>query len=91
MKMKKADVGVAIYIMAAIIMFIVPIPSWLLDILLAINISGCQYFHCVDGSVRYHVQQGSAGYVVLPHHAVVYNNFPNSTEHLLHQTDPAGR
>ena len=78
MKMRKADVGVAIYIMAAIIMFIVPIPAWLLDILLA-------------GSVRYHVQQGSAGYVVLPHHAVVYNNFPNSTEHLLHQTDPAGR
>ena len=39
MKMKKADVGVAIYIMAAIIMFIVPIPAWLLDILLAINIS----------------------------------------------------
>lgn len=26
MKMKKADVAVAIYIMAAIIMFIVPIP-----------------------------------------------------------------
>lgn len=39
MKMKKADVAVAIYIMAAIIMFIVPIPSCLLDILLAINIS----------------------------------------------------
>ena len=39
MKMKKADVGVAIYIMAAIIMFIVPIPAWLLDILLAVNIS----------------------------------------------------
>ena len=39
MKMKKADVAVAIYIMASIIMFIVPIPSWLLDILLAINIS----------------------------------------------------
>ena len=86
MKMRKADVGVAIYIMAAIIMFIVPIPAWLLDIF-----AGCQYFHCVDGSVRHHVQQGSAGYVVLSHHAVVYNNFPNSTEHLLHQTDPAGR
>ena len=81
MKMRKADVGVAIYIMAAIIMFIVPIPAWLLDILLAVNIS----------IVRHHVQQGSAGYVVLSHHAVVYNNFPNSTEHLLHQTDPAGR
>ena len=39
MKIKKADVGVALYIMEAIIMFIVPIPSWLLDILLAINIS----------------------------------------------------
>ena len=39
MKMRKADVGVAIYIMAAIIMFIVPIPAWLLDISLAVNIS----------------------------------------------------
>lgn len=39
MKMRKADVGVAIYIMAAIIMFIVPIPAWLLDILLAVNFS----------------------------------------------------
>ena len=39
MKLKKADIGVALYIMAAILMFIVSIPSWLLDILLAINIS----------------------------------------------------
>ncbi len=39
MKLKKADLGVALYIMAAIVMFIVPIPSWLLDILLAFNIS----------------------------------------------------
>ena len=46
MKMKKADVAVAIYIMAAIIMFIVPIPSWLLDILLAINISVRKYWIC---------------------------------------------
>ena len=37
--MKKADVGVALYVLAAFIMFIVPIPSWLLDIFLAINIS----------------------------------------------------
>ncbi len=34
-----ADVGVAIYILAAFIMFIVSIPSWLLDVLLALNIS----------------------------------------------------
>ena len=37
--LKKADLGVAAYVLAAFIMFIVPIPSWLLDILLAINIS----------------------------------------------------
>ncbi len=39
MKMKKADVGVALYLMAAIVMFIVPIPSFLLDVFLAFNIA----------------------------------------------------
>lgn len=34
-----ADVGVALYLMAAIVFFIVPIPSFLLDILLIFNIS----------------------------------------------------
>ena len=37
--MKKADVGVALYLLAAVIFFIVPIPSALLDVMLAINIS----------------------------------------------------
>lgn len=37
--MKKADAGVAMYLLAAIIFFIIPIPSLLLDIMLAINIS----------------------------------------------------
>ena len=37
--MKKADLGVAIYVLSAFVMFIVPIPSWLLDILLACNMS----------------------------------------------------
>ena len=37
--MKKADFGVAIYLLAAVIFFIVPIPSILLDVMLAINIS----------------------------------------------------
>ena len=37
--MKKADAGVALYLIAAIIFFIIPIPSFLLDIMLAINIS----------------------------------------------------
>ncbi|MCD7837007.1 MAG: flagellar biosynthesis protein FlhA [Lachnospiraceae bacterium] len=38
MKLKKEDLGVALYIAAAVIMFIVPIPSWLLDVLLCFNI-----------------------------------------------------
>lgn len=37
--MKKADIGVALYVLAAFVMLIVPIPSWLLDVLLALNIS----------------------------------------------------
>ena len=37
--MKKADLGVALYLLAAFIMLIVPIDSWLLDILLACNIA----------------------------------------------------
>lgn len=37
--MKKADVGVAAYIVAAFVMLIVPIPSRLLDVLLACNIA----------------------------------------------------
>ena len=37
--MKKADFGVALYLLAAVIFFIIPIPSILLDVMLAINIS----------------------------------------------------
>ena len=36
---KKTDLGVAAYLLAAIIFFIVPIPSILLDVMLALNIS----------------------------------------------------
>ncbi len=37
--MKRADAGIALYLLAAIIFFIIPIPSFLLDIMLALNIS----------------------------------------------------
>lgn len=37
--MKKADIGVALYLLSAIVMLIVPISSTLLDVLLAINMS----------------------------------------------------
>ncbi|NDO48823.1 flagellar biosynthesis protein FlhA [Lachnospiraceae bacterium MD335] len=37
--MKKADIGVALYLLCAIVMLIVPITSTILDVLLALNIS----------------------------------------------------
>ena len=37
--MKKADIGIALYLLTAIAMFIITIPSGLLDVFLAINIS----------------------------------------------------
>lgn len=37
--MKKADIGVAAYVLAAFIMMIIPIPSGLLDVLLACNLA----------------------------------------------------
>ena len=37
--MKKADIGVALYLLAAVIFLIVPINSTLLDVMLALNIS----------------------------------------------------
>ena len=39
MQMKKADIGVALYLLCAIIMLIVPITDTMLDVLLALNIS----------------------------------------------------
>ncbi len=39
MKVRGADVGVALYVLAAFVMFIVNIPSWLLDVLLGLNIA----------------------------------------------------
>ena len=37
--MKKADAGVALYLLAAVIFFIIPIPAILLDIMLAFNLA----------------------------------------------------
>lgn len=37
--MKKADLGVALYLLSAFVMLIVSIPSWLLDVCLALNMS----------------------------------------------------
>ena len=37
--LKKSDLGVGIYLLCAVIFFIVPIPSGLLDVMLAFNLS----------------------------------------------------
>lgn len=37
--MKKADFGVAVYLLCAVIFFIIPIPNILLDVMLAVNLS----------------------------------------------------
>jgi len=39
MKIKKADLGVALYVLAAFVMLIVTIPPWLLDVLIALNMA----------------------------------------------------
>ena len=39
MKVRKADIGVAAYLMSAILFFIIPIPNTMLDIMLALNLS----------------------------------------------------
>ena len=36
--MKKADIGVALYLLTAIVMFIITVPPAVLDVFLAINI-----------------------------------------------------
>jgi hypothetical protein len=41
---KKADIGVALYLLAAIIMLIVPLESWMLDILMTLNILNRENF-----------------------------------------------
>ena len=39
MKFRIADMGVGLYLLAAIIFLIIPLPSWMLDVMLAFNIS----------------------------------------------------
>ena len=39
MKIKKNDLFIGLYLLAAVVFFIISIPSWLLDFLLALNIA----------------------------------------------------
>jgi flagellar biosynthesis component FlhA len=54
---KKTDLGVALYLLAAIIFLIIPIPSVLLDVMLA------EHFHRLDCADEYTVCQGSVRHV----------------------------
>ena len=38
-KMRRTDAVVAVYILVAFIMFIVPLPAWLLDVFMAFNMA----------------------------------------------------
>ena len=66
--MKKADIGVALYLLAAVIFFIVPISSTLLDVMIAINIS-------IALIILYIIREGSTGYVFLPDSFTVHDYF----------------
>ena len=59
--LKKSDIGVGIYLLAAIIFFIIRIPYVLLYVMLAIILGIA----------------GSTGYVFLPNPVTVYYNFQN--------------
>ena len=68
--MKKADIGVALYLLAAVIFLIVPINSTLLDVMLALNIS-------IALIVLFNTLfEGSSGYALFPDIAVVYYHIP---------------
>ena len=64
------NVAVALYILAAFAMFIISIPNWLLDVLLAFNMAVAFF-----GVIYCYVQQGSSGYVLLPDLIAVHNHF----------------
>ena len=76
--MKKADVGVAAYVLAAFIMMIVPIPNWLLDVLLACNIAIAFtilfVLHIFMDQQIINVFKRGVGYVLLSHHAFVHHH-----------------
>ncbi len=59
--LKKADIGVGLYLLAAAVFFIVPIPSVLLDVMLAFNISIALII-----VFNVFVRSGSTGYVFFP-------------------------
>ena len=75
--LKKADIGVGLYLLAAVVFFIVPIPSVLLDVMLAFNISIALIIVC----------SGSTGYVFLPDITFVYDYFSNFSERIFHPSD----
>lgn len=80
--MKKADMGIALYLLAAIIFFIVPIPSILLDIMLAFNISIALVILMNALFVKEVLDMS-----FFPNFAFVYYNFPNFIERFFHTFD----
>lgn len=79
--MKKADFGVAIYLLAAVIFFIIPIPSILLDVMLAINISLAMII------LLMHYLQKKCWICHFPDTVIVYHHIPNLIKCFFHPID----
>lgn len=84
--MKKADLGIAAYLLCAVIFFIIPIPSILLDVMLMVNIS-----IALDHPVQCTVCTGNLRDVIFPNVIAVYHTVQNFSEHIFHTSDPDNR
>ena len=82
--LKKADIGVGLYLLAAVVFFIVPIPSILLDVMLAINIS-------IALIILFNVLFAKEVLDFLPNVAVVYDDLSNFAERIIHSSDSSYR
>ena len=84
--MKKADIGVALYLLAAVIFFIVPISSTLLDVMIAINISIALIILFNTLFVKEVLDMSFFPTLLL--FTTIFQNF---TERVVYQTDPFNR
>ena len=78
--MKKSDMMIGLYILAAIVFLIIPIPTQLLDVLMALNIS-------VSLIIMFNALffQRSTGSFYLPVYFTFYYSVPNIPERFFHK------
>ena len=84
--MKKADLGIAAYLLCAVIFFIIPIPSILLDVMLMVNISIALIILFNALFVQEILRD-----VIFPNVIAVYHTVQNFSERIFHTSDPDNR